>query len=171
MRVTAGDARFIVLRKFGADCSFVRLMRPGRDAAAGQVPEVADRTGGGMSKILVIEDDPSQRDVYTKLLYYNGFDVDFADDAETGLRLAQTIRPDVVLIDVVLPGSVNGLVATSMLKRDPDLTGVRVICMSAYDIDDAAVRNAGADDYLRKPIPGDVLVRAIRHFTGWERPD
>ena len=67
-----------------------------------------------MAKVLVIEDDPDQRDAYTQLLYYNGFDVEHAPDAENGIKLALSFRPDVILMDIHLPGSLDGLDATAV---------------------------------------------------------
>jgi len=117
--------------------------------------------------VLVIEDDPLQRDIYKSLLYYNGFDVEIAPDAESGLTSAFEQHPDAILVDVVLP-RMNGLDATALFKNSPTTAHVPVICMSAYDIDMHKVKRAGADDFLKKPIAGDALVRSIRRFIGWD---
>ncbi len=120
-----------------------------------------------MARILVIEDDPYQRDIYSKLLYYNGFDVECAEDAEDGVRVADAHPPDAILMDVVLP-QMNGLEAARVFKSRPSTADIPVICMSAYNISPFKARNSGADDFLQKPVSGDVLVRSIRHFIGWD---
>ncbi|HEY0674042.1 MAG TPA: response regulator, partial [Longimicrobiales bacterium] len=71
-----------------------------------------------MARILVIEDDPHQRQLYTTLLYYNGFDTDEASSAEAGIAAARQNRPDAVLVDVRLPG-MNGLQLANLLKQTP----------------------------------------------------
>jgi CheY-like chemotaxis protein len=118
-------------------------------------------------RILVIEDDALQRDIYTKLLYYNGFDVEFATDGETGVAAAQALKPDAILVDIVLPG-LNGIEVVSYLRSLPGTAQTPIICMSGYDVDEAQLRRAGANEFLHKPLAGDVLVRAIRRYIGWQ---
>lgn len=120
-----------------------------------------------MPKVLVIEDDPLQRDVYTKLLYYNGFDVEPAADGETGLTAAHEMHPDAILVDMVLPG-LNGLAVCSFLRGAADTAQIPIIAMSAYDVNEHQVRLAGANDFLHKPVTGDMLVRTIRRYVGWD---
>ncbi len=122
-----------------------------------------------VARVLVIEDDAVQRDVFTQLLYYNGFDVEHAPDAENGIKLALTTRPDVIIMDIMLPGGMSGLEATSMFKSSPTIGNTPIICMSAYDVDAGRVQRAGADHYLQKPFAGETLVKAVRRFTGWDR--
>jgi CheY-like chemotaxis protein len=117
-------------------------------------------------KVLVIEDDPLQREVYTKLLFYNGFDVEFAEDGSAGMAAAHATKPDAILVDVILPG-MDGLAVVSLRRNSHDTAHIPIIAMSAYDIDERRVKSAGANDFLRKPLSGDVLVRAIRRFIGW----
>ena len=123
-----------------------------------------------MTRVLVIEDDHELCEIYSKLLYYNGFDVDCAANAEAGLALIDANLPDVILVDVSLPG-MDGLLATSVLKNTPATSALPVIAISAYDVPLDAVRRAGADDFLRKPLTGDVMVRAIRRLIGWSDTD
>ena len=124
-----------------------------------------------MAKVLVIEDDPHQRDVYTQLLYYNGFDVEHAPDAENGIKLALSFRPDVILMDLRLPGEMDGLDATTLFKSSPTIGKVPIICMSAYDVDSSRVERAGGDGFLQKPFAGEILIRAVRKFTGWNNSE
>jgi putative two-component system response regulator len=117
--------------------------------------------------VLVIEDNAEQREVYSSLLYYNGFDVDQAPTAEDALLLTKYRKPDVVLTDVRLPG-IDGMVLAQTLKADPLTADTPVICISAYDYPPAIAKRYGADDFLRKPLTGDMLVRSIRRLIGWD---
>lgn len=126
---------------------------------------LSEATGVIMARVLVIEDDSQQRDVYATLLYYNGFEVEQADTAEAGIATALEHHPDIILLDIQLPG-MNGLQAANVFKNTPATADIPVICMSAYDIPSRHVARAGADSFLKKPIGGDVLVRAIRKLIG-----
>lgn len=119
-----------------------------------------------MARVLLIEDNPEQSEIYSKLLYYNGFETDCATTAEEGLLIVEARPPDVILVDVGLPG-IDGLLATTLFKHTPSTESIPVICFSAYDVPPGAIRRAGADDFLRKPLTGDVMVRAIRRLIGW----
>jgi twitching motility two-component system response regulator PilH len=120
-----------------------------------------------VARILLVEDDPDQREVYEALLYYNGFDVLVAADGESGLRSAIEEKPDAILMDVMLPG-LNGLAASSLIHSNPDTAHIPIICMSAYDVMKEQVLRSGANDLLPKPITGDALVRTIRRYIGWD---
>jgi CheY-like chemotaxis protein len=118
-------------------------------------------------RVLLVEDDPDQREVYEALLYYNGFDVLIAVDGESGLRTAIEERPDAIVIDVMLPG-LSGLTASSLIHNNPDTAHIPIICISAYDVMQEQVLRSGANELLPKPVSGDALVRAIRRYIGWE---
>lgn len=123
-----------------------------------------------LARVLVIEDNADQREVYSSLLYYNGFDVDQAATAEDGFLIIQQRRPDVILTDIRLPG-IDGIEALSRFHGMPHMAETPVICMSAFDYGQNTVFSAGAVDFLRKPFGGEVMVRAIRKLTGWEGHD
>jgi two-component system cell cycle response regulator DivK len=120
-----------------------------------------------MAKVLLVDDDFNEREIYGALLYYNGFDVLLAEDGKAGVEAALTERPDVILIDVMMPG-MNGLVAANALHTNPATARIPIYCMSAYDVALRRVREAGALDLLRKPVSGDTLVRVIRRHVGWD---
>lgn len=121
---------------------------------------------GAVAKILVVEDDADQREVYSKLLYYNGFDVVSAEDGQAGVAEAIAEHPDAILMDVMLPG-LNGLLATQRITSNPATADIPIICMSAYEVNQNQVRHSGAREFLHKPVSGDTLVRAIRKYIGW----
>ena len=66
-----------------------------------------------MPRVLIVEDDPDQREVYTRLLFYNGFEVLQADTASRGVALARSAHPDAIIMDVVLP-DMDGIAATTV---------------------------------------------------------
>jgi two-component system, cell cycle response regulator DivK len=121
-----------------------------------------------MARILLIEDNDQQRELYATLLYYNGFDVEQAVSAESGMAAAKQRRPDLIMIDYMLPG-IDGLYATKLLKESPLTADIPVICFSAYDVPKSAIVSSHVDGYLRKPLSGDTLVRGIRELIGWDR--
>jgi CheY-like chemotaxis protein len=123
-----------------------------------------------MPRVLLIEDDPLHRDIYEKLLYYNGFDVTVAADGPAGISEALATRPDAIVIDVMLPG-VNGIVVTQCLHGHPDTAHIPIICISGYDVSRSMVQHVGAREFLPKPVSGDTLVRTIRRFIGWQEAE
>ena len=121
-----------------------------------------------MARVLLIEDNEAQRDLYHDLLYYNGFDVLTAEDAQTGISLATTELPDVVVLDVMLPG-VSGLVAAQRLTRHPSTAHIPIICTSAYDVSAQMIEHSGAKEFLPKPMDPSDLVKAIWRHLGTDR--
>ncbi len=119
-----------------------------------------------MARVLIVEDDPDQREVYAALLYYNGFDVLQAGTAGRGVELARQDRPDAILMDVILP-DMDGIAATTLLRAAPETAKIPVICMTAFDVGLERATAAGCQDLLRKPVNGHTLVKAIRRQIGW----
>jgi DNA-binding response OmpR family regulator len=120
-----------------------------------------------MAKVLMMEDDPAQQEIYQTLLYYNGFEVVVAEDGRTGLSLVLEHNPDFILIDVMLP-IVNGLLAAQAITSNPATAHIPVVLMSAHDVTHQMVLESGARDMLQKPVTGDMLVRVIRSYIGWD---
>jgi len=106
-----------------------------------------------MPKILIIEDTENNRVLLTRRLKPKGYDIVTAEDAERGLAIVPTEQPDLILMDVGLPG-MDGWTATRHLKSDPATQPIPVIALTAHamqgDRDKAA--DAGCDDYETKPI-------------------
>ncbi len=106
-----------------------------------------------MAKILVVEDNPTNMKLAVLLLETAGHSVIIATDAEAGLALARTDRPDLILMDIQLPG-MDGLEATAVLKRDEATRKIPVIALTALAMkgDEARIRAAGCDGYIAKPM-------------------
>jgi two-component system cell cycle response regulator DivK len=118
-----------------------------------------------MARILVIEDNTATMKLDALVLQNAGHTVLSAVDAETGLTLARTGRPDLILMDTVLPG-MDGLTATALLKKDPTTAAIPVIALSTIltEDDEEMARLAGSDAYIAKPFRGQELTGTIDHL-------
>ena len=123
-----------------------------------------------MAKILIIEDTENNRVLLTRRLRPRGYDIITADDAEKGLPLVEGERPDLVLMDVGLPG-MNGWDATRQLKSNPATKHVPVIALTAHamDGDREKAMAAGCDEYEIKPIDFNRLFEKIDRLLA-QRP-
>ena len=113
-----------------------------------------------MKKVLIVEDQPDIRRLIRMTLELEDCEIHEAPDAECGWELARELQPDVVLLDVMMPGPLNGLDLCHAIKTDGRLARSRVIILSARgsQSDIAAGKYAGADAYLVKPFsPMQVL--------------
>ena len=106
-----------------------------------------------MAKVLIIEDNPANMTLATFLLQSAGHSVLAARDAETGLTLARAEQPDLVLMDIQLPG-MDGLEATALLKGDEATRDIPVVALTALAMkgDEERIRGAGCDGYIAKPL-------------------
>jgi two-component system, cell cycle response regulator DivK len=106
-----------------------------------------------MATVLVVEDNPANMKLTTLLLGSAGHLVLPAVDAESGLRLAREQQPDLILMDIQLPG-MDGLAATAILKHDPATASIPVIALSALAMkaDEERSQSAGCDAYIVKPL-------------------
>lgn len=106
-----------------------------------------------MASILVIEDNPANMKLASLLLRNAGHRVLGATDAEAGLLLARADPPDLILMDIQLPG-MDGLAATALLKQDPLTVAIPVIALTAMAMkaDQEKSRLAGCDAYISKPL-------------------
>ena len=115
-----------------------------------------------MPKILIIEDTENNRVLLSRRLKPKGYDIVTAEDAERGLAVIPSEHPDLILMDVGLPG-MDGWTATRQLKADPVTRSIPVIALTAHamqgDRDKAA--EAGCDDYETKPIDFNRLFEKI----------
>ena len=106
-----------------------------------------------MAKLLVVEDNPANMRLAVFLLESAGYTVLSATDAEAGLAMAHEEHPNLILMDVQLPG-MDGLEATVLLKRDDATRDIPVIALTALAMkgDEDRVRAAGCDGYIAKPL-------------------
>ena len=106
-----------------------------------------------MAKVLIVEDNSANMTLAVFLLQSAGHSVLSARDAEAGLTLARDEQPDLILMDIQLPG-MDGLQATALLKRDDATRAIPVIALTALAMkgDEARIRAAGCDGYIAKPM-------------------
>ena len=106
-----------------------------------------------MARVLVVEDNASNMTLATFLLKSAGHTVLGATDAEAGLAMARAEQPELILMDIQLPG-MDGLEATALLKADPATRAIPVIALTALAMkgDEERIRTAGCDGYIAKPI-------------------
>ena len=116
-----------------------------------------------MATILVVEDNPANMKLADLLLRKAGHIVRCAGDAESGLAMARRDQPDLILMDVQLPG-MDGLAATTILKRDPHTAAIPIIALTAMAMkeDQERTKVAGCDAYIAKPLRYLELYDAIR---------
>jgi two-component system cell cycle response regulator DivK len=106
-----------------------------------------------VAKVLIIEDNPTNMTLAVFLLQSVGHTVLSAMDAEVGLTLAREEQPDLILMDIQLPG-IDGLEATALLKQDDTTRAIPVIALTALAMkgDEQRIRGAGCDGYIAKPM-------------------
>ncbi len=116
-------------------------------------------------KILIVEDNLMNMELATDLLDASGYVVIQAGMAEKGIELARAESPDLILMDISLPG-MDGLEATGVLKQDPTTKGIPVIAMTAHAMkgDEEKVLAAGCDGYITKPIDTREFSKTVARF-------
>jgi twitching motility two-component system response regulator PilH len=115
-----------------------------------------------VKRILVVDDSPTERHVMVELLTKNGYQVTTAESGEQGIAKAKAELPDLILMDVVMPG-LNGYQATRTLTRDESTKNIPVIvCTSkGQETDKIWGLRQGAHDYMVKPVNGEELLVKI----------
>lgn len=112
-------------------------------------------------KVLVIEDDPSASELMVYTLEPKGYQVITASNGLEGLKKAMDERPDLIILDIMLPG-LDGYEVCQRLRREPETVGLPILMMSAkarQDDVDTGIK-VGGDDYLTKPVkPSEILAK------------
>ena len=116
-----------------------------------------------MPKILLVEDNEMNRDMLSRRLVRNGFEVAIAVDGQQGVDMATSERPDLILMDMSLP-VMDGWEATRRVKADPATRGIPVIALTANALveDRERAMAAGCDDFDTKPVELPRLLEKIR---------
>jgi DNA-binding response OmpR family regulator len=122
--------------------------------------------------ILIVDDDPFVRLGTSLRLKANGYDTLFAGDASTTLQEAKEHQPDLIMLDLGLPGN-DGFLVIEMLKAIPSLALIPIIVVSGRDIRANQVRaiEAGAKAFLQKPVDNAELLAVIRRALGFTLPE
>lgn len=116
-----------------------------------------------MKKVLIVDDHADIRKLLRMTLEFEDFEIHEAADGAIGLDMARALEPDVVLMDVMMPGTCSGLDACRLIKADPLLRHVKVIMLSAMGQAQDRLRGkeAGADEYLIKPFRTAQVLEAV----------
>ena len=114
-------------------------------------------------RILVVEDHEENRRIIHDLLTSAGFEMIEALTGEDGVRAAEAERPDLILMDIQLPG-LDGYEATRRIKANPALRPIPIIAVTSYALsgDEVKAREAGCDDYVTKPFSPRALLAKVR---------
>jgi two-component system, cell cycle response regulator DivK len=120
-----------------------------------------------MPKILLVEDNEMNRDMLSRRLARNGFEVAIAVDGKQGVAMAASEKPDLILMDMSLP-VLDGWEATRLLKTDPATGAIPVIALTAHAMssDRDKALEAGCDDYETKPVDLARLLSKIEALIG-----
>ena len=118
-------------------------------------------------RVLVVDDQPELRKLITMTLQMGDYEVDEAEDATQGYEKVKSFRPDILLLDVMMPGEMDGYQLCEKLKSDSNYSDVSVVLLTARgqasDIEQG--ERAGADRYLVKPFSPLQLVQTVRELT------
>jgi DNA-binding response OmpR family regulator len=122
-----------------------------------------------MLKVLTIDDDPAMTELLTLLLKAHGLDAYIANSGEAGIQLIHNISPDVVILDLMMPG-MDGWEVCNQVRS---FSNVPIIVLSALDSPGmvASALDAGADDYLVKPVPSGVMIAHLNMLTRRADPE
>ena len=115
-----------------------------------------------MARIFIVDDSPTEVHVLKTILEKNGHEVDSADNAEAGIEKITAVKPDLVLMDVVMPG-MNGFQATRALTKAPETENIPIIIVTTKDQETDRMwgLRQGAKDYITKPVDEALLLEKI----------
>lgn len=115
--------------------------------------------------ILVVDDNSTNRKLVSDVLGFEGYRIVQASDAESAQDLIRSTPPDLILMDIALPG-MDGLTLTRLLKADETTRHIIIVALTAFAMkgDDAKAREAGCDGYVTKPIDTRTLPNAVAAY-------
>ena len=125
------------------------------------------RVTQGLGRVLVVDDDEVIRQLIAVNLTLEGFDVDTAIDGQDCLDKVQTIAPDVITLDVMMP-RLDGWETAVQLRKTPETAHIKVVLITARAQEDDMTHGAsvGADAYLTKPFDPGEMIRLVRELAG-----
>ena len=120
-----------------------------------------------MKRVLIIEDQSDIRKLIRMTLEFESCEIHEASNGECGLHMAREVRPDFVLLDIMMPGTMDGLDVCRAIKSTPELDSVKVVLLTARGQvrDLEAGQKAGADEYLVKPFSPLELIHTMERLT------
>jgi DNA-binding response OmpR family regulator len=120
-----------------------------------------------MKRILIVDDQPDIRELVRMTLEMDGYEVHEADNGDNGLQVASRVAPDLVLLDVMMPGTMDGLGVCRRIRADAARRRTKVVMLSARSqpADHKAGLEAGADAYLSKPFSPRQLLQVVSQMV------
>ncbi len=120
-------------------------------------------------KILIVEDNKNNASLLRDILTFHGYEIAEASDGNLGVRLARELMPDLILMDIQMPG-LDGMTAGSILKGDPATSGLKIIALTSFAMrgDRDKFLAAGFDGYLSKPINTRELPDLVKQWLNGE---
>jgi DNA-binding response OmpR family regulator len=117
-------------------------------------------------RILIVEDQPDIRQLIRMTLEFGDHELHEADNGDDGFHMAKALLPQIMLLDIMMPGSMDGLQVCTKLKQDPKYQGIKIVLLTArgQQTDITAGTEAGADAYLIKPFSPLELMDRIAAF-------
>jgi CheY-like chemotaxis protein len=121
-----------------------------------------------MKRVLIVEDQADIRKLIRMTLEFEPYEIHEAADGAFGLRMAGAVKPDLMLLDVMMPGELDGLQVCERIKTDPATRDIKVVLLTARGQvrDREAGQQAGADEYLVKPFSPLQLIETIEKLLG-----
>lgn len=116
-----------------------------------------------MKKILIVDDEPGIRELVEMTLGVDEYEILKAENGQKAIEIAKAEKPDLTIMDVIMPGDIDGLQATRILKSDPETRKGTIIILSAKgeESEREQGRDAGADDYFTKPFSPLALIKKV----------
>lgn len=115
-----------------------------------------------MKKIFIVEDSMELQQLYAEALTQRGYQVSYASTAQKGIGMMQNDKPDLLVLDIMLPGGGNGFDVLEQMKRDPKLATVPVIVVTNLDSEEKTARDIGVTDYIVKSnVPFSEIIQRI----------
>jgi two-component system, cell cycle response regulator DivK len=121
-------------------------------------------------KILIVEDNENNRNLLWDIMTFHGYEVSIAADGQEGVALARELMPDLILMDIQMPG-MDGITAGGILKGDPATSGLKIIALTSFAMrgDHENFLAAGFDGYLSKPISTRDLPDLVKQWLEEEQ--
>ncbi|MCF6290931.1 MAG: response regulator [Desulfobacterales bacterium] len=121
-----------------------------------------------MKKILIVDDQLEVRELVEVTLRVGDYRILQAVSGEEAVGIARSERPELIIMDIMMPGGIDGLQATRILKNDPETKDCKIVMLTArgQETDKARGQEAGADDYFVKPFSPLELIRKVEEILG-----
>jgi two-component system phosphate regulon response regulator PhoB len=116
-----------------------------------------------MKKVLIVDDEPEVRRLVEVTLRSGDYEILQAEDAEKAIEIASIEMPDLIIMDVMMPGDMDGFEATRVLKNNPETKAITIVMLTArgQEADKEKGSEAGADDYFIKPFSPLELIQEV----------